>query len=58
MQWIKHAQYEVIDTMGVKMLQNNDVITLGLKIDGGGILRCHGKFNNADIPEETKVRIY
>ena len=43
--WIKHAQYKVFDTMGVKNLQNNDVITLG-------------RFNSADIPEETKVPIY
>ena len=54
---IKHAQYEVIDTMGVKKLQNNNVVTLGLKIDEDGILRSHGRFNNADIPEETKVPI-
>ena len=27
-QWIKHVKYKVIDTMGVKKLQNNDVITL------------------------------
>ena len=57
-QWIKHVQYEVIDTMDVKKLQNNDVITLGLKIDEDGILRYHGRFNNADISEETKIPIY
>ena len=44
--------------MGVKKLQNHDVITLGLKIDEGSILRCHGRFDNADIPEETKAPIY
>ena len=44
--------------MGVKKLQNHDVITLGLKIDEDSILRCHGKFDNADIPEETKAPIY
>ena len=44
--------------MGVKKLQNHDVITLGLKIDEDSILRCHGKFDNADIPEETKKPIY
>ena len=38
--------------MGVKKLQNNNVVTLGLKIDEDGILRSHGRFNNADIPEE------
>ena len=43
--------------MGVKKLQNNNVVTLGLKIDEDGILRSHGRFNNADIPEETKVPI-
>ena len=37
------------------MLQNNDVITLGLKIYEDRILRCHGRFNNAGIPEETAV---
>ena len=57
-QWIKHVQYEVIDTMGVRKLQNNDMIALGLKIDEDGILRCHGRFNNADMPEKTKVPIY
>ena len=50
-------QYEVIDTMGVKKFQNN-VITLGLKIDEDVIVRCHERFNNEDIPEETKVPIY
>ena len=35
-----------------------DVITLGLEIDENDILRCHGRFNNADIPEEIKVPIY
>ena len=34
------------------------MITLGLKIDEDGILRYHGRFNNADIPEETKIPIY
>ena len=48
-------QHEVTDTMGIKKFQNNDVTTLGLKIDENGILRCHGRFCNADIPEETKV---
>ena len=56
-QWIKHVQYEVTDTMGVKKFQNN-VITLRLKIDEDVIVRCHGRFNNEDIPEETKVPIY
>ena len=56
-QWIKHVQYEVTDTMGVRNFQNN-VITLRLKIDEDVILRCHGRFNNEDIPEETKVPIY
>ena len=51
-------QYEVIDTMGVRKLQNNDMIALGLKIDEDGILRCHGRFNNADMPEKNKVPIY
>ena len=44
--------------MGVKKLQNNDAITLGLEIDEDGRQRCHRIFNNADIPEETKVHIY
>ena len=57
MQWIKHVQYEAIDTTGVKNLQNY-VITLGSKIEEDGILRCHGRLNNADVPEETKVLIY
>ena len=34
------------------------MITLGLKIDEEGILRCHGRFSNADILKETKVTIY
>ena len=34
------------------------MITLGLKIDEEGILRCHGRLNNADILEESKVPIY
>ena len=55
---IKHVQYEVIDTMGIKKLQNNDVITLRLKIDEAGILRCHGRLNNPDILKETKLPIY
>ena len=44
--------------MGVKKLQNNNVITLGLKINEDGILRCHGRFNNTNMPEETKKHIY
>ena len=47
MQWIKHVQFEFLDTMSAKMLQNNDLISLELKIDN--VLRCHGRFNNADI---------
>ena len=34
------------------------MITLGLKIDKDSILKCHGRFNNGVIPEETKVPIY
>ena len=48
LQWIKYVQYEVIDTMSVKKFQNNDVITLKLKIDEDCTLRCHERFNNAD----------
>ena len=55
MQWIKHVQFEFLDTMSAKMLQNNDLISLELKIDN--VLRCHGRFNNADIPEETQVPV-
>ena len=44
--------------MGVKKLQNDDVITPGLEVDEDGILRYHGRFSNADIPEEIKVPIY
>ena len=44
--------------MGVKKLQNDDVTTPGLEIDEDGILRYHGRFSNADIPEEIKVLIY
>ena len=51
-QWIKHVQYEAIEKL------QNYVITLGLKIKEDGMLRCHGRFNNADITEETKVLIY
>ena len=40
--------YKVVDTMGVKKFQNNDVITLGLKIDEDSILRCHGRSKNQD----------
>ena len=43
--------------MVIKKLQNN-VITRGLKIDEDGILVCRGRFNNSDMPEETKVPIY
>ena len=34
--------------MGVKKFQNNDVITLRMKIDEDSILRCHGRFKNQD----------
>ena len=34
------------------------MITLGLKIDEDVILRCHGRFHNAGIQEETKISIY
>ena len=44
-------QHKVIDTIGVTKLQNNYVITLGLNIDEDVILRCHGRFSNADIPD-------
>ena len=30
------------------------VATLGLKLDKNGLVRCHGRFNNAHIPEEAK----
>ena len=32
--------------------------TLGLKLDKNGLVRCHGLFNNADIPEEAKSPIF
>ena len=34
--------------MSVKKFQNNDVITLRMKIDEDSILRCHGRFKNQD----------
>ena len=43
---------------GAKKLQNNDLITLALKIDKDDILECHWSFNNTDIPEGKKVPIY
>ena len=44
--------------MGCTKLQNNDVIKLGSKIDEDNKLRCHERFNIADIPKETKAPIY
>ena len=34
------------------------VAALGLKLDKNGLVRCHGQFNNAGIPEEAKLSIF
>ena len=60
MQWIKHVQYKTSKTIKQreKQKENNLVATLGLKLDKNGLVRCHGLFNNADIPEEAKSPIF
>ena len=38
--------------------KGNLIQRLGLKFDIDDLLRCHGRFNNANMPEETRSLIY
>ncbi len=37
--------------------KNTLVTQLGLQLDGNGILRCHGRMRNAELPETAKFPI-
>ena len=57
-QWIKHTQHEVIKTMDQKKNRKNLIDSLGLRLHDDGIWRCHGRYQNADMSEETKSPIF
>jgi len=51
---IQHRRYSDVFVDIVKHRKNCIQQQLGFKIDDIGLLRCHGRLNNADVSEDTK----
>jgi len=53
--WLYVIQHRRYSDVFVDIFKHQKNCTqLGLKVDDIGLLRCHGRLNNADVSEDTK----
>ncbi len=56
--WDRHIQRKSMAKVLYQLQRGEKVCSeLNLKVDGFGLIRCHGRYENADLPEQAKFPI-